>query len=298
LPPSQTGSRRDGAAKLPLWDTIHLSYSSYFENFSDVLRISWLWLAAVTPLWGAVIWLSFSLKANLAAGMKGGTPPSVETTMLTPLVILVFTFAGASIAVAWHRRLILGEPPGFSGSNVATKGLWRYVGIGFAIALIAFLPLLVVVLPIFILLSSVITGAVLRVAMFAAAVFLIYLTAFAVFLRLSLLLPARAVGDLDLTFNETWKRTRGNTWRMLWGFVACTVPPMLAAQVAVRIASFVSFGLGPGTSDGSVSSPGMSEAGAIVGTASFAILIVCQLLTLPIGFGFLSYSYRYFFGRT
>jgi hypothetical protein len=158
--------------------------------------------------------------------------------MLTPLVILVFTFAGASIAVAWHRRLILGEPPGFSGSNVATKGLWRYVGIGFAIALIAFLPLLVVVLPIFILSSSVITGAALKFAMFVAASFLIYLTAFAVFLRLSLLLPARAVGDLDLTFNETWKRTRGNTWRMFWGIVACTVPPMLAVQLAVRIVSF------------------------------------------------------------
>jgi hypothetical protein len=106
-----------------------------------------------------------------------------------------------------------------------------------------------------------------------------------------------AVGDLDLTFNETWKRTRGNTWRMLWGVVACTVPPMLAAQVAVRIVSFVSFGLGHGTSDGSVS-PGMSEGGAIVSTATFTILFVCQLLTLPIWVGFLSYSYWHFFRRT
>ncbi len=56
------------------------------------------------------------------------------------LHILVFTFAGVSIAVAWHRRIILGEQPGFSGSNVATKSLWRYDGVGFAIGLIAFLP--------------------------------------------------------------------------------------------------------------------------------------------------------------
>jgi hypothetical protein len=209
--------------------------------------------------------------------------------MLIPLVILVLTFAGASIAVAWHRRMILGEPPGFSGSNIATKGLWRYVGIGFAIALIAFLPLLVVVLPIFILSSSVITGAALKFAMFVAASFLIYLTAFAVFLRLSLLLPARAVGDLDLTFNETWKRTRGNTWRMFWGIVACAVPPMLAVQLAVRI---VSFGF---------LSPGMSDGDATVGVAATSAILfvfVCQLLTLPIGIGFLSYSYRHFFGRT
>jgi hypothetical protein len=38
---------------------------------------------------------------------------------------------------------------------------------------------------------------------------------------------------------------------------------------------------------------------ATVGVAATsAILFVCQLLTLPIGIGFLSYSYRHFFGRT
>jgi hypothetical protein len=206
--------------------------------------------------------------------------------VLVTIAILVFAFAGISIAVAWHRRIILGEHPGFSGSNVATKGLWRYVWIGFAIGLIAFLPSLVVVVPIFLLLASVITGAVPRFAMFVAAFFLISLALFAVTLRLSLLLPARAVGDLDLTFNETWKRTRGNTWRMFWGIVACTVPPMLAVQLAVRIVSFGFLG------------PDMSDGDAIVGVAAIgAILFVCQLLTLPIGIGFLSYSYRHFFGR-
>ena len=29
--------------KLPLWHTIRLSYSAYFYNFLDVLRICWLW---------------------------------------------------------------------------------------------------------------------------------------------------------------------------------------------------------------------------------------------------------------
>jgi GYF domain 2 len=72
LPPSPTGSRRDGAAKLPLWDTICVSYSSYFQNFPDVLRISWLWLAVVTPLVGIMNWVQFSLMADVMAGMKRG----------------------------------------------------------------------------------------------------------------------------------------------------------------------------------------------------------------------------------
>jgi uncharacterized protein DUF4339 len=285
----QTGSGRDraGNPKLPLWDTIRLSYSTYFHNFPDVLRISWLWLAAA----GILSWLLFSWTAGVTAAMKRGMPPSrpVETIVLVTIAYLVFTFAGASIAVAWHRRIILGEHPGFSGSNVATKSLWRYVWMGFVIALIAFLLSLAVVLPMISLSSSVITGAAPRFAMFIAACFLLVLTVFGVALRLSLLLPARAVGDLDLRFKETWKRTGGNTWRMFWGFVACIVPPMLAVQVAVQIVS----------SSFLILTGGMSDSNAIVGVAVImTIVFVCNLLTLPIGIGFLSYSYSYFFGRT
>ena len=48
-------------------------------------------------------------------------------------------------------------------------------------------------------------------------------------------------------------------------------------------------------------SPGMSDGDATVGVAATSAILfvfVCQLLTLPIGIGFLSYSYRHFFGRT
>jgi hypothetical protein len=232
LPPSPTGGRRNSAAKLPLWKTIRLSYSSYFLNFPDVLRISWLWLAVVAPLMGIMSWLQFSLMADVIASMKRGTPASkpIETTALSNVANLVFIFAGVSIAVAWHRRIVLGEHPGFSGSNLATKSLWRYLGMGIAIGLIVLLPALLLSLPMFVLLSPVVAGGAPRFPMLIPVIFLIYLAAFAVFLRLSLLLPARAVGDLALTFKETWKRTRGNTWRMFWGIAACALLPALTAR--------------------------------------------------------------------
>jgi hypothetical protein len=83
LPPSQIGSRRDGAAnpKLPLWATICLSYSSYFHNFPDVLRISWLWLAVVTPLVGIANWLQFSWMAGVMAGVKRGPPSQMPNDL-------------------------------------------------------------------------------------------------------------------------------------------------------------------------------------------------------------------------
>jgi GYF domain 2 len=290
LPPQQIGSRRDGEAnpKLPLWDTICLSYSTYFGNFQDVLRISWVWLAVAAPLAGIMNWLRFSWIAGVVAETKRGMPISlpIETILFQNATTLVFMLAGLSIAVAWHRRIILGEHCGFSGSNVATKNLWRYFWVGFAIGLIVFLPALVLVLPMFLLLSPVVGGGAPRFLMLIPVIFLVFLVAAAVMLRLSLLLPARAVGDLDLTFKETWKRTRGNTWRIFWGIAACTMLPMLAAPI-----TFVLFGfLGPG----------MPASQAFAGRMAVVVTILSayNLLTLPIGIGFLSYSYRHFFERT
>jgi hypothetical protein len=271
-----------GAAnpKLPLWDTICLSYSTYFYNLQDVLRISWLWLVVVVPLTGIANWLQWSWMAVVMADLKRGMPPRPDETMVFVNVAgLVFTLAGFSIAVAWHRRIILGEHPRFSGSNIATKNLWRYVGVGLAICI---LPALVVVLPMLLLLAGApgFTNLI-------PVIFLLFLVAFAVVLRLSLLLPAFAVGDLGLTFKETWNGTRRNTWRIFWGIAACTMLPMLLAAQITRFPSLGTF----------VASPGLVLDARRMAVTS-TIVSVCYLLILPIGIGFLSYSYRHFFRRT
>jgi hypothetical protein len=283
-PPPRTRSQRNGAAnpKLPLRDTIGLSYSAYFRNFPDVLRISWLWLAAA----GILSWLLFSWIAGVMTAMNQGLAASktAEVTVVQNLMGLADIFAGISIAVAWHRRLIPEEHPGLSGSNVATKSVWRYAWIGLAIALVVIVPTLVLSLPILVLSFPVATGGAPRFPMLFPVIFLLFVAAIGVFLRLSLLLPARAVGDVNLTFKETWKRTRGNTWRLFWGTVACAWLPILVAQIVL-------FGF---------LSPGMStvEAFAIRMAVIGPVLTVYHLLILPISIGFLSYSYLHFFERT
>jgi hypothetical protein len=285
-----------GAAnpKLPLWDTICLSYSTYFHNFQDVLRITWLWLVVAALLTGTANWLEFPRMAEIMADLKQGMPaqmpphlasPPIETILLGYAATLVLLVAGLSTAVAWHRRIILSEHPGFSGSNVATKNLWRYAGMGLAIFLIVGLPLLVVIVPMFLLLAPVARGGSPGFTILIPVIFfLLALVALTVALRLSLLLPARAVGDLGLTFKETWNRTRGNTWRILWGIAACTLPSMLAAQIALLV--FLS--------------PDMFADQAFVGrmTVASTIFILYYLLILPIGIGFLSHAYWHFFNRT
>ena len=192
-----------GFPKLPLWETIWLAYSTTFRNFRDVLRISWIWLVVSALVSGTVTWLQMSRMAVFIADMKRGVPTQqvsmpIETIALGYLGNLFFALAGISIAVAWHRRLILGENVAFCGSNIASKVLWRYAGVGIAIILIAAVPVVGIGLPIFF-------WPVAMGGEFAppdrwllALLFLLNLVAIAIMLRLSLLLPASAVGNTDL----------------------------------------------------------------------------------------------------
>jgi hypothetical protein len=282
-------------AKLPLGATIGLSYSTYFRNFVDVLRTSWLWLLLVAPLGGIVGWMQAVWFAEAVANMKQRVPPqlppkSFQMIALGGLDNLLVLVAGVSIAVAWHRRIILDERPRFSGNNVVTESFWRYVWVGVLIFLMVGIPVLAVFLPTFYFLSFGVTGkppaqpvSALALLLFAT-LFVVYLAAIAVFLRLTLLFPARAAGDVGLRFRQAWDRTRGNTWRLLWGIVACMLPAALLMQIVLL---FVIGFPGPET----FTDPSFAGRFAALG----AVTIICYLLILPIGIGFLSHAYRHFF---
>jgi hypothetical protein len=158
------------------------------------------------------------------------------------------------------------------------------VGMALAIGLIVVLPWLVVAVPMFLLSAPVAAGGAPGFTMLIPVILLVSLAAFAVMLlRLILLLPARAVGDLGLTFKEAWNCTRGNTWRMFWGIAACFVPPMLPAQIVLL---------------GLLSPSMLDEAFVDRMTMITTIFNMYYLLILPIGIGFLSHAYWYFFKQT
>lgn len=225
---STADSQRAANPKLPLWDTICLSYSAYFDNFSNVLRVSWLWLVVVAPIAGFAGWAQGAWMTGLVADTRHKMPAQMpadqlsippEITLLIYSYDLIMLLAGVSIAVAWHRLILLGEQPRLSGANLPTVSLWRYVGIGLAIYVIATFPALVIFFPLAHFFPDVASPFVPGAAaahsgapftLFLIPVFLVvYLAAVVVMLRLSILLPARAAGDLELTFKETWFRTRG-----------------------------------------------------------------------------------------
>jgi hypothetical protein len=280
--------------KLPLWRSISLSYSTYFRDFPDVLRASWLWLVLVAVLTGFANWLQWSWMATVLANVKSGVPPQIsrpiEMTVLSNAAGLAVMIAGVSIAVAWHRRILLDERPGFSGSNIVTRALWRYVGAGLAIFLISIGPAMLIALPVLLLVAPAGTPiAPQQGAQFPLLMLLIvalYVAGFAAMLRLSMLLPARAIGNAGLTFEQAWNRSRGNIWRIFWGIVACTLPPVMAVQIVVLLA--IGF-----PTDAMFASDGFVTRMAVSGT----IFLAYYVLITPIGIGFLSHAYRHFFPR-
>jgi hypothetical protein len=277
--------------KLPFWDTVSLSYSTYFRHFIDALRASWLWLLVVAVFTCFASWQQWSWMAIAMANLKPGLPPQMskptEMVVLLNLDNILLLLAGVSIAVAWHRLMILDERPGFSGSNVVTKTLWRYIGMAIVVFLINFLPAAVVMFPAFyFLFPAKVVGGPPPPGLFAMIPLVLVLAAIglAVAFRLSLLLPARAVDDLSITFKQAWLRTRGNTWRLLWGIAFTTFPLLLLMQIAFL--TTIGFPV-PGNFAGEEFVARM--------TVTSTISVIYYLLILPIGIGFLSHAYRHFF---
>lgn len=277
--------------KLPLWDVANLAYTSYFRHFAALLRASWLWLLMITPVTAVAMWQQWSWLVATVAHMIPGHPPlDLRPTGVWALMYLgnaLTIFAGVSIAVAWHRMMILNERPGFSGSNIVTRNLWRYVLVGFLLCLIIILPSMTLMFPVFSFLMPRPAIAANFPAPFLASMFAIFAlngVAIAIVLRLCLLLPARAVGDTRLTLKEVWQRTRGNTWRLFWGLVMTTFPPLLLAEIAfVAVARFPR----PGVAT--------DEDVVIQMTVASTIMMLYYLVVLPISVGFLSHAYRHFF---
>jgi hypothetical protein len=259
--------------KLPFWDTVSLAYSTYFHHFIDALRVSWLWLALVGAFFTVLArWQLWSGIRAVMADKPPQLPISTASVVLSGVEYILWSLAAVSIAVAWHRLIILNERPGFSGCNVATKDLWRYIVVALTLFLISSLPMAMVVLPAY---STGLSAQPARFLPFILLGLVLYAVGATVAFRLTLLLPARAIGNIDLTFKQAWNYTRGNAWRLFWGSVVTVALPVLVSQTVFLFL---------------IRPPLRSEAfyEDVVATMS-------NLFFLPIGIGFLSHAYRHFF---
>ena len=207
---------RSSISRLPLWPTIRRSYASYVVGFGAILRIAWPWLV-----------LCALLPAPAMALRMAGLFGPAGTTAITIIAQLVVFLAGFSIAVAWHRHLILDQAAAPSLGNVLTSHLWRFAAVAVLIGLMAWLPMWLPILLSGLLPDPSFVGSMTQGELIALALpaLLVRLVIFALLYRLCLAMPASAINADGLGLSASWSATRGNLLRLMLCAAACMLLP-------------------------------------------------------------------------
>ena len=212
---------------IPVWPVVADSYCTTLANVGYAVRVSWAWVFVSAV---ALAWLDFQL-------IEPGSI-SVGHSILSILVLVV---AFSSVAVAWHRKLLLSESATGSklllGDSVAgsiylrlDKTVWRYIGFTFLIALMTMgVPMALMEFSLFLLPSEAQAtpdNTLWEVAPLVAGLlgFLGFVVGLILAPRLWLVLPAIALDMKGVSLGTAWRLTRANTLRLALGNLLCLWP--------------------------------------------------------------------------
>lgn len=189
-------------APLPLSRVIDAVYGRLFGNLGAFLKVALTWTLITVILVVVLV----ALAPEAWDGPAGS---------------LAMAVVGAGIAIGWHRFVLREERRAFSRPNT----LARYV----LLAAVAVLPGAAIVLMGTPAIATLLRGLGDRVGatVMTAVIILLAVVGTAVTFRLSLVLPAVAIGDRSMTFRRSWTATRGNVARIFVGCVAVLIPPWL-----------------------------------------------------------------------
>src|SRR5262245_40834769 len=111
--------------KLPVWQTVSACYVTVAHNLGQLVRVSWLWLLIMVPVYAAAYWLVLFGWARTAPDWAWMAPRWVrEIAPVTPLVVeLPFL---ASIAVAWHHLVLRHERVSAPAYLRLDRQVWLY----------------------------------------------------------------------------------------------------------------------------------------------------------------------------
>lgn len=222
---------------------IQHALTSVRNNIAYAFRISWPWYAVFVPV---VVVLS----ALLGYATGGNQEASPGFAFLINLVIALITMlAFASIAVNWHRYILLDEVPQGSEIFRLDDKTWRYFGNLLLISLILVLAGVAIGLPVGLIGGLLGANDAVIILVVIAVIPVIGVLA----LRLGVKLPAIALGRDDFRMRDAWSVTKDNN-----------LPVFLIFLFEIVIA------LG---------------AGAVLGALAFAADAVHGVLGMVVGFG-------------
>jgi len=91
--------------KLPVWQTVRASYAIVGRNLRQLVRICWMWVLIMVPVYMGLDWLAETWAGESGARATHRWLREIAAALPSP-VDLPFL---ASIAVAWHRLVLREE---------------------------------------------------------------------------------------------------------------------------------------------------------------------------------------------
>jgi hypothetical protein len=220
--------------KLPVGDTISHAVRSTLHNLAFAIHISWPWMVFLLPVYVAG---NLYILANPPAGPDEFNP---KTAAVGALVGLLNAIPFASIAVSWHRYILLDEiPQGLQRLRVDGTVL-RYFGNVLLVALALFFGGALAGVAAFLLIA--ILGKASVIFLIPAGIALV-MALIVYFYRLSIKLPAVALGRRDYTFGRALEDTRGNFWQ-IFGVAILFALLLLALALALLVVALILAQLG------------------------------------------------------
>lgn len=196
--------------KLPPMAALEFAIEQTFRNFFYSIRLVLGWAVVMSPLLVAAWFVVFR---NGMPDMTALPPSAVAVLIAITAVALLASF---SIAVNWHRRILLKETPRRLAWLRLDGAVWKYL-FGFVVVVIVLGLIGAAIYAALNLLPARLEPQFGPAAASAGKALAVLLGLFGLFVwyRLSTWLPAIAVRSADYGFGHAWKLTRRNSMRFL-----------------------------------------------------------------------------------
>ncbi|MGE0698537.1 MAG: hypothetical protein AB7O57_05525 [Hyphomicrobiaceae bacterium] len=217
--------------KLPIIETLVAAWGSVPRNIGLAFRLYWPWIAVVVLCllaWGAGVIVN--------SGFSQPSPALVGGAAWVPTIVMVIAMllAGPAVFVGWHRGIQTGQRP--AQPILIDGAVWGYIGYSILIGLALLLSMGLVVLLVTVT-AGITTGlgdgpmSLERLAALRPFLPLAILPYYLLLSRFSLVLPAVAVQQ-PMSLADSFRRTRGNTWRLTIGAGLVYLPVVIISSVS------------------------------------------------------------------
>jgi hypothetical protein len=254
--------------KLAFWDTVNAAYRYVFTHPLTVLRAGWLYL-----LIGAI-----------HLSVRKGEPFEPGPALLAGIVAILLIAASIAWHIALFRAILLNEST-WSAAVQFRRRHWRLVGVGILLFLIL-VPATAIVAGIGVVLvhagGPAAIGGVLIIVVAVTAVIIVAS-------RFYLLGPAIATDDPAKAIRAAWRRSHGNTFRLLFGGLLMILPAIIVLAVVGGGAGLLLFVVIGG---GVPLDEWMMQLGFASRTAIGLVQAIVQLVVGALSIAFYALAYR------